>query len=228
MVFLLFFFNDPMYPMHIYQPSFMTFALTEFTSALFISGLLIFWLREIAGFKPKKADPKWSCIKKAIFASQGVNECAVAYLCILFLIMVVNFMVLNCFYYIYVKGDPSLYGRFDINSDENMDIFLAPIIVTLCLLVWYYSQYAMSLSMGCLRLRDDKVAKARKVGFVTGVIVHFFFIFCALFGVFNRHFGNGGFQLFAYTVLNLYVYLLVILNWPIKVYFREFDLKDDE
>jgi len=48
-------------------------------------------------------------------------------------------MVLNCFYYIYVKGDPSLAGRFDINSDENVDIFLAPIIVTLCLLVWYYS-----------------------------------------------------------------------------------------
>lgn len=60
-------------------------------------------------------------------------------MCILFLLMAVNFMVLNCFYYIYVKGDPSLAGRFDINSDENVDIFLAPIIVTLCLLVWYYS-----------------------------------------------------------------------------------------
>jgi hypothetical protein len=38
------------------------------------------------------------------------------YLCLFFIILVVDFMVLNCFYYIYLKGDPSLAGRFDINN----------------------------------------------------------------------------------------------------------------
>ena len=48
---LLFLFNDPWYPVHIYSPSFMTFAATELLSALFMAGLLIFWLRELAGFQ---------------------------------------------------------------------------------------------------------------------------------------------------------------------------------
>ena len=171
----------------------MTFAFTEFTSALFIAGLLIFWLRELAGFRPKKAAKEWNCIKKAVYASQGLNECALTYLCILFLALVIDFMVLNCFYYIYVKGDPSLYGRFDLNSESTLDVFLAPIIVTICLLLWYYTQYTISLSMGCFRLADNEIPRARKVGFVTGAVVHFFFIFCAIFGVFNRHYANGGF-----------------------------------
>ena len=102
-------------------------------------------------------------------------------------------MVLNCFYYIYVRGDPSLAGKFDMNaSDATADKFLWPIIITIVLLVFYYAQYMMALSMGCNRLNDKSVPKARKVGFITGIVVHFFFIFCALFGVFNRHFANGG------------------------------------
>ena len=48
---LLFFFNDPWYPVHIYSPSFMSFAGTELTSALFMAGLMVFWLRELAGFQ---------------------------------------------------------------------------------------------------------------------------------------------------------------------------------
>lgn len=28
----------------------------------------------------------------------------------------------------------------------------------------------------------------------------------------------------AYTLLNLYVYALCLLNWPVKVYFKEYDL----
>ena len=31
----------------------------------------------------------------------------------------------------------------------------------------------------------------------------------------------------AYTVVNLYVYLLCILNWPVKTYYREYDIKEE-
>jgi len=85
----------------------------------------------------------------------------------------------------------------------------------------------MALSMGCLRLRNADQPKGRKVLFVAGQILHFFFIFCAIFGVFSRHFDNGGVQLVAYTVVNLYVYTLCLLNWPVKVYFKEYEITDD-
>jgi len=139
-------------------------------------------------------------------------------------------MVLNCFYFIYVRGDPSLAGKFDINANDTTgDKFLWPIIMTICLLIVYYAQYSMALSLGCIKMAsDDGMPKARKVSFFTGIIVHFFFILCVLFGVFNRHFANGGVQLLAYTVINLYVYLLCILNWPVVTYQREYEIAEDQ
>ena len=68
MAFLLFLFNDPVYVAHIYAPSFASFAFTEFITAVFFAGILTYWLRELATFRPAKADPKWNCLKKAVFA----------------------------------------------------------------------------------------------------------------------------------------------------------------
>lgn len=110
---LLLLFNDPIYMAHLYYPSFATFAITELCSSLFVSGLLVFWLRELAGYRPRKAEANWSSLKKLIFTCSGVNKCAIAYLITLFFILTINFMVLNCFYYIYVMGDPSLAGKFN-------------------------------------------------------------------------------------------------------------------
>ena len=101
LIFLLFLFNDPFYPVHIYSPSFMTFAGTELMSALFMAGLMIFWLRELAGFKVSNEN-SLGCIKKMVFNCQGVSSCAICYMCILFVTLVTNFMILNCFYYFYV------------------------------------------------------------------------------------------------------------------------------
>ena len=228
LTFLLFLFNDPLYMAHVYSPSFLTYALTELSSALFISGMLMFWLRELADMRPSKPDPKWGCFKKCVFGCHGYNKCARIYLALFFLVMVSCFMVLNCTYYIHVKGDPSLAGRFDRNNEGEVDFYLWPIIVTLGLLVCYYSQFIIACGMGCNRVRDKKIPTARKVSYFTGHIIHFFFIFCVLFGVFSRHFRNGGFQLFAYSVVNLYIYMLVIVHWPVKVYFIEHDTIDNE
>ena len=115
LTFLLFLFNDPLYMAHIYSPSFLTYALTELTASLFISAMLMFWLRELAEMRPAKPDPKWGCLKKACYGCNGYNKGAKIYLALFFLIMVSCFMVLNCTYYIHVKGDPSFAGRFERN-----------------------------------------------------------------------------------------------------------------
>lgn len=146
----------------------MTFAFTEFASALFISGLLIYWLRELAGARPEKTPKDWGCIKKSVFASQGRNQCALVYLTIFYMVLVTNFMVLNCTYYTWVKGDPSLAGRFTINEDQTMDKFLGPIVASVIIFIIYYAQFTMALSMGCVRLLDKKNSMARKVGFIVG------------------------------------------------------------
>ena len=214
---------------HIYRPSFMTYAVTELTYALFVSGMLMFWLRELADMRPSQPDPSWGCLKRLVFSCQGYNKCATFYLFFFFIVMVSCFMTLSCTYYIHVQGDPSLDGVFDeVGGEAQIDAYLWPIIVTLCLLVFYYVQFMIAMTMGCFRLRDKKIPTARKVTYCSGQIVHFFFIFCVVFGVFSRHFRNGGVQLFAYTVCNLYVYMLVIIHWPVKVYFKEYDVNPED
>lgn len=114
-------------------------------------------------------------------------------------------------------------------ADKTGDKFLWPAFATIILLIFYYAQYVIALSMGCFTFAfGSKMPKARKVGFFTGIVVHFFFIFSVMFGVFNRHFRNGGVQLLAYTVMNLYIYLLVVLNWPVRTYKREFEVADEK
>lgn len=71
--------------------------------------------------------------------------------------------------------------------------------------------------MGFTRLCDSQVSRSRKITHWMGQVVHIFFIFCAVFGVFSRHFRNGGVQLVAYTVVNLYVYAICIINWPVLI-----------
>lgn len=150
---LLFLFNDPWYPVHIYSPSFLTFAGTEMTNALFVAGLLIYWLRELAGYRMSRENAKnMGCCKKMAFNCQGVSSCAIVYLCLLFLGLVINFMILNCFYYIYVQGDPSVAGRFSIHNDATMDVFIVPVVITLGLIALYYVQYFFAMLLGCSRL----------------------------------------------------------------------------
>ena len=202
----------------------MTYAVPELTASLFVAGLLMFWLRELADARPKEADPSWGCLRKLVFSCQGYNKCATIYLTLFYIVMVACFMTLSCTYYIHVKGDPTLDGTFDINGEGGIEAYLWPIIVTLCLLVFYYAQFMIAATMGCARMRDKRIPTARKVTYCSGQVVHFFFIFCVVFGVFSRHFANGGMQLFAFTVCNLYVYMLVIIHWPVKVYFKEYEV----
>ena len=229
LIFFLFLFNDPLYSAHIYSPSFITFALTEFLQAIFIGALLIYWLRELSMFRPRLLPPNTNCIVKMSSGCLGQSKVALVFLSFFFVVLVIDFMVLNVYYYIYVGGDPSLAGRLNMNNQAAVDVFLGPIIATILLLLFYYAQYSIAFSLGCINIcNPDPEKKGRRVLFIAGQVVHFFFILCAIFGVFSRHFDNGGVQLVAYTVINLYVYALCIFNWPVKVYFKEYDIEEKE
>ena len=86
----------------------------------------------------------------------------------------------------------------------------------------------MAFIIGCARLCRKETGKARKVSFVIGQLIHFMFILSVLFGVFSRHFVNGGVQLLAYTIMNLYIYLLCFLNYPVTIYLKEYALSEDQ
>ena len=81
--------------------------------------------------------------------------------------------------------------------------------------------------LGCGRLCMEKTGKARKVSFVITQVVHFIFVLSILYGAFSRHFANGGIQILAYTVMNLYVYLLCALNYPVTIYIKEYEVAED-
>ena len=108
-----------------------------------------------------------------------------------------------------------------------MDVMVAPILMTITLLIVYYLQFFLAMLLGCARLCRKETGQARKISFAVGQVIHFMFIICILFGVFSRHFANGGAQLLAYTAVNIYVYLLCFLNYPVIIYVKEYDVSDD-
>ena len=62
---------------------------------------------------------------------------------------------------------------------------------------------------------------------VVNVIVQVFFVFAFVFGVFSRHFRNGGSTIFFYAMMNIYVWILTYLYWPMTVKFTEYEISAD-
>ena len=94
-----------------------------------MAGLMIYWLRELANYNTSSdGKSNYAC----------VSSCSMFYLVMLFLILSVNFMVLNCFYYVYIRSDPAIAGRFSIHNDATVDVLIYPVLVTIVLLAFYY------------------------------------------------------------------------------------------
>jgi amino acid permease len=54
------------------------------------------------------------------------------------------------------------------------------------------------------------------------VIANILIICCFLLGVYSQHYANGGIQCFFIGFVNLYVYALCVLNYPVFVKKEEF------
>ncbi len=46
-------------------------------------------------------------------------------------------------------------------------------------------------------------------------------------GVYNGYFSNGGVQLFFVGVVNLYMWSLLVLQWPVLKRYKEFEIQTE-
>ena len=116
LLFLLLQFDDPYYYAHVYKPSFFTYAITEFGIAIFVSGLLVFWIRDIARYRNKKLDDGASKAQKFIYKSMGMNNCILLCLGLFYIALTLCFMALYCTFYITVEGNPGA-GELSVNQE---------------------------------------------------------------------------------------------------------------
>ena len=115
LLFLLFLFNDPFYPVHIYNPKFITFAISEFQTSIFIAGILIFWLRDVVRHKNPELPQNATSLQKFFHKKQGHSRGMFTFLGILYVILVLDMMILYCLFYVKVEGNP---GEGDFGNSE--------------------------------------------------------------------------------------------------------------
>jgi len=86
-------------------------------------------------------------------------------------------------------------------------------LVTAVLLGIYYFWYLMTVANHVRLITVTKLST--KVVFAMNQIMHLNLIGAMAYGVFSRHFANGGIQLYFIAILNFYIYLLAYINTPI-------------
>jgi hypothetical protein len=106
LLFLLFLFNDPWYPLHIYQPSLLTLTASELQISMFAAGLLVFWIRDVARYRPKRAPKEANLFGRYMHKTTADNQIMVSFLFVFFVLLVVIFTGLYVVFYFQVEADP--------------------------------------------------------------------------------------------------------------------------
>ena len=229
LLFLLFLFNDPFYPVHVYDPRFLTFALSEFQTSLFIAGMLIFWLRDVARHKNPDIPANASRVQKFLHQQQGYNKGVMTFLGVFYVVLVLDFMTLYCLFYVKVEGDPGAgdFGNSELSVNQQVDPALFWALLATCgVLTFYYIMFGIAI---CSNMRIIASSDCTtKVVFLFSQMVHVAFICGMLLGVYSRHFMNGGLQMFFYGICNLYVYALAYLSWPVEVSIKEYKIDEEQ
>ena len=216
-------FNDPWYFIHYRNPNFWTYAIAEFNTALFVAGLMIFWLRDIARHRTKNLEPNATKIQKFFHESMGYNWPSVAGLVALYIILVVDFTVLYCIYYWDVKSNP---GDAEISLNQHVsDKFKPFLLATGFLILMYYFWFFASLSRNIYQIK--KLDRSTKTFFVFSQGIHAVFLLAFITGVFSRHYDNGGVQVYFYAICNIYVWALAYISWPNEIIFKEYEIDEN-
>lgn len=69
LLWLLLCFDDPSYKFHVEDPNFFTYFISEFGISLFIAGLLMYWVRDIARYRADELAPNQSKMQKFLHNS---------------------------------------------------------------------------------------------------------------------------------------------------------------
>ena len=94
------FFNDPWFYTHVYAPSFFTYVISEFGTAIFVSALLIFWLRDIARYRLPRLEKDASKLQRFFFKSMGMSNKILVWLGLFYITFTISFLSLYCLFYI--------------------------------------------------------------------------------------------------------------------------------
>ena len=223
LLFLLCIFNDPFYAIHLYDPSFITFAISEFQTSLFLAGMLVYWLRSAALVKNPKLPQNAAAILKFYHRQNGHSKSMMTFLGVIYVVLVLDFMVLYCLFFFKAQSDPTVgdFGTSDlkVNYQEDPALFYS-LLVTCGILTFFYILYFIAVCNAIRVIGESDCAT--KVTFAISQMVHTLFLCAILMGVFSRHFMNGGLQLFFYGMCNLYIFMLAYLSWPVEIKFKEY------
>lgn len=177
--------------MHIYKPSFLSFAIFEFQTALFVAALLCFWMKDVAYQRKEKPSEHATRAERLAYRKVGMDKWPLRFLFVFFVLFVVDIMVLYCSIFVHVKSDPSYAKNLNLrvtNLDTN-EALRWPIAFTLLLMCGYACWYMFGL---CNNLRLlCKLDNTSRMTFFVSQVVQIGFFLAIPFGTYSRHFDNG-------------------------------------
>lgn len=133
--------------------------------------------------------------------------------CFLSIYMFSAFIMLSVYQVLQSENNPG-FSFFHV-QDRKGTVMIALLVCLIVLIVIYYCVYitALVLSVRQIFMKDY----AAIITFVLNQIMHIMFISALFAGVFSTQYALGGLQVFFLGLTNLYICLLVLLNWPVRV-----------
>lgn len=220
LTFLLFLFNNPWYLVQIYSPSTIAFTFSALQTSMFVAGVLVFWLKDLAKFQPANPDLRAGNVVGKLTRKSLSNSPGMLFvLGIFYSLLVIDFGTLYMDYYSQLKHNP---GFAYTHQDDRKGATKAIVWFSVVLLGSYYIWFVLAL-INNLRLiwKQDRSDIAM---FTVSQVVHLLTIAAFLLGGYSQHFANGGLQCFFIGFVNLYIWSLCVLNYPVVLKKRATDM----
>jgi uncharacterized membrane protein YesL len=93
------------------------------------------------------------------------------------------------------------------------------VTVIVVIFLVYYALYLFAILINCREI--CKKDKTTKLIFTVNQLVHVLLLAAVWGGVYSWAYALGGVQLFFLGVANLYVYVLCLMAWPVKVHIQQ-------
>ena len=188
-----------------------------------MAGLLLYWLREALKYTPKTDAYGESLVRKFMQSQLRTSKKLIAALATLFFLLLIDFMCLYILDYLTLKENP---GYSFSNFDQQVPIINKVVYgYTGIIISAYFVFYLVAIVVNCKHIK--KSALTQKVMFGTGQVMQLIFVVSVVGGVYNEHFANGGVQLFFVGIVNLYMWSLLVLQWPVLMKYREYAVSTD-